>query len=63
MSENEKDMLKRTPDNEEEKAAGAEDRESSGEKYDKMIEDLVHVESMPSDEMPVIPLSDHGNSF
>ena len=29
MSENEKDMLKRTPDNEEEKAAGAEDRESS----------------------------------
>ena len=56
MSENEKDMLKRTPDNEEEKAAGAEDRESSDERYDKMIEDLVHVESMPSDEMPVIPL-------
>ena len=56
MSENEKDMLKRTPDNENESVSEAEDMEKPDELYDKMIEDLVHVESVPSNEMPVIPL-------
>ncbi len=56
MSDQEqKDMLGMTPDADE-NISEIEDRESRDEAFDKMIEDLVHVESVPSNEMPVIPL-------
>ena len=48
-----KDMLKTASEAEN---IGEMDEENGDEIFDKMIEDLVHVESRPSDEMPVIPL-------
>lgn len=50
-----KDMLEVTPDADE-NVSEIEDRENMDEVFDKLIEDLVHVESVPSNEMPVIPL-------
>lgn len=50
-----KDMLEVTPDADE-NVSEIEDRENIDEVFDKLIEDLVHVESVPSNEMPVIPL-------
>lgn len=47
------DMLKTASEAEN---IGEMDEENGDEIFDKMIEDLVHVESRPSDEMPVIPL-------
>ena len=50
---NPKDMLEMTPDAEN---VSDMDEKKDDEIFDKMIEDLVHVESRPPDEMPVIPL-------
>ena len=50
-----KDMLEMTPETDD-NVSEMEDSESREEAFDKLIEDLVHVESVPSNEMPVIPL-------
>ena len=50
-----KDMMKTTSDAEN---VSDMDEKKDDEVFDKMIEDLVHVESRPPDEMPVIPLGE-----